>query len=112
MTLWQRLLQYIAASPLTGTWMGLLTTLGALLAVLLLRRLVPRPDRQTGSATVVLLSVGLLLGLTRLVFVATGTDASTVGRVVGVLTTFFVALGVVNTAVVVLFDVLPARTRI
>jgi small-conductance mechanosensitive channel/CRP-like cAMP-binding protein len=112
MSVWQRLLQLTAASPFTGTWMSLATTLGALLAVLVLRRLVPRPDRQAGSATVVLLSAGLVLGLSRLVFVAAGAGLSTPGRVVTVLTTFFVALGVVNTVVLVLFEVLPARTRI
>src|SRR4051812_49038260 len=103
MSAWQRLLELTAAGPFTGTWMSLGTTLGALFAVLLLKRLVPLPDRQAGSATVVLLLVGLLLGLCRLVFVAAGADLSTAGRVVSVLTTFFVALGVVNTAVLFLF---------
>src|SRR4051794_36255000 len=112
MSAWQRLLQLTAASPFTGTWMSLATTVGALLAILLLRRLVPRPDRQTGSALIVLLSVGLLLSLCRLAFVATGADMSTSGRVVSVLTTFFVALGVVNTVVMFLFEVVPARTRV
>jgi small-conductance mechanosensitive channel/CRP-like cAMP-binding protein len=112
MSAWQRLLQLTAASPFTGTWMSLATTVGALLAILLLRRLVPRPDRQTGSALIVLLSVGLLLSLCRLAFVATGADLSTSGRVVSVLTTFFVALGVVNTVVMFLFEVVPARTRV
>jgi len=110
MSVWQRLLDLTAASPFTGTWMGLGTTLGALCAVILLRRLVPLPDRQTGTATVVLLSVGLVLGLCRLVFVATGADLSTAGRVVSVLTTFFVALGAVNTAAMFVFEVVPART--
>jgi small-conductance mechanosensitive channel/CRP-like cAMP-binding protein len=78
----------------------------------MLRRLVPLPDRQTGTATVVLLSVGLVLGLCRLVFVATGADLSTAGRVVSVLTTFFVALGAVNTAILFVFEVVPARTKL
>src|SRR5438034_249582 len=112
MSAWQRLLQLTGASPFTGTWMSLATTLGAIFAVVLLRRLVPRPDRQTGSATVVVLSVALVLGLCRLVFVATGADLSTAGRVVSVLTTLFVALGVVNTAVLFLFEVVPARTHL
>jgi small-conductance mechanosensitive channel/CRP-like cAMP-binding protein len=112
MSAWQRLLDLTAASPFTGTWMSLATTLGALFGVLLLRRLVPLPDRQTGTATAVLLSVGLVLGLCRLVFVATGADLSTVGRVVSVLTTFFVALGAVNTAVLFVFEVVPARTKL
>ena len=112
MSVWQRLLLLTAASPFTGTWMSLATTLGALFVVLLMRRLVPLPDRQTGTATVVLLSVGLLLGLCRLAFVAAGADMSTAGRVVSVLTTFFVALGVVNTAIIFLFEVVPARTKL
>jgi small-conductance mechanosensitive channel/CRP-like cAMP-binding protein len=112
MSVWQRLLDLTAASPFTGTWMSLATTLGALFAVLLLRRLVPLPDRQTGTATVVLLSVGLVLGLCRLVFVATGADMSTAGRVVSVMTTLFVALGAVNTAILFMFEVVPAKTRL
>lgn len=112
MSAWQRLLQFTAASPFTGTWMSLGTTLGALLAVLLLRRLIPRPERQTGFATMVVLLVALLLCLSRLVFVVTGADQSTSGKVVGVLTTFFVALGVVNTGILFLFEVVPARTRL
>src|SRR5436190_15167428 len=110
MSVWQRLLELTAASPFTGTWMSLGTTLGALFAVLLLRRLVPLPDRQTGTATVVLLSVGLVLGLSRLVFVASGADMSTAGRVVSVMTTLFVALGAVNTAILFMFEVVPAKT--
>src|SRR4051812_13032082 len=112
MSAWQRLLQLTAASPFTGTWMSLATTVGALLAILLLRRLVPRPDRQTGSALIVLLSVGLLLSLCRLAFVATGADMSTSGRGGSVLTTFFVAPGVGHTVVMFLFEVVPARTRV
>jgi small-conductance mechanosensitive channel/CRP-like cAMP-binding protein len=112
MSAWQRLLDLTAASPFTGTWMSLGTTLGALFVVLLLRRLVPLPDRQAGTATVVLLSVGLVLGLCRLAFVATGADFSTAGRVISVLTTFFVALGAVNTAVLFVFEVVPAKTKL
>jgi len=112
MSVWQRLLEFTAAGAFTGTWMSIGTTVGALLAVVLLRRLLPRPDRQQGAATLILLLVGLLLGFSRLVFVAAGADMSTSGRVVNVLTTFFVALGVVNTAVLFLFEVVPARTRL
>src|SRR4051794_41571036 len=111
MSAWQRLLQLTAASPFTGTWMSLATTVGALLAILLLRRLVPRPDRQTGSALIVLLSVGLLLSLCRLAFVATGADLSTSGRAGTVLTTFFRAPGAGYTVVAILFAGGTARTR-
>jgi small-conductance mechanosensitive channel/CRP-like cAMP-binding protein len=112
MTVWERLLHLTDASPFTGTWMSLGTTVGALLAVLALRRLVRIDDRQQGGATVVLLGTGLLLGLVRLLFVSTGAHMSTAGRVLTVLTTFFVALGAVNTAVLFVFELLPARTRV
>lgn len=112
MSAWERLMQLTSASPFTGTWMSLATTLGAMLALFVVRRLVPPEDRHRGSTTLLLLSVGLLLGLCRLVFVATGGTMSTTGRLVGVLTTFFVSLGAVNTAVLFLFEVIPARTRL
>src|SRR5438093_10292793 len=112
MSVWERLLHLTDASPFTGTWMSLGTTVGAVLAVLALRRLLPQDDRQRGLSTLVLLSGALLLGLVRLAFVATGAGMSTAGRVVTVLTTFFVALGAVNTAVLFVFEVIPARTRV
>jgi small-conductance mechanosensitive channel/CRP-like cAMP-binding protein len=112
MSVWDRLLHLTDASPFTGTWMSLGTTLGALLALLALRRLVHFDERQQGSATVVLLAAGLLLGLFRLLFVATGAHLSTAGRVLEVLTTFFVALGAVNTAILFVFELLPARTNL
>jgi small-conductance mechanosensitive channel/CRP-like cAMP-binding protein len=112
MSAWQRLLQFTAASPFSGTWMSVGTSLGALFAVVMLRRLVPRSDRPAGAVTAVLLSAGLLLSLCRLLFLATGAHLSVAGRALSVLTTFFVSLGVVNTAVLFLFEVVPARTRL
>src|SRR5262249_54192340 len=82
MSAWQRLLHLADASPFTGTWMSLGTTLGALLLLLVLRRLVPADERQQGSAPVVLLALGLLLGLVRLLFVFGGAHLSTAGRVI------------------------------
>ncbi len=112
MSAWDRLLALTAASPFTGTWMSLGTAFGALIVVTVLRRLLPPEDRQHGGSTVVLLSIGLVLGLARLLFVAAGAHDATVGKVVSVLTTFFVALGAVNTAVLFVFEVVPARARI
>lgn len=112
MSAWERLLQLTGASPFTGTWMSLGTALGALVAVLAFRRLLPRDDRGHGSTTAVLLAVGLMLGCVRLLFAATGAHVSTTGRVVNVMTTFFVALGAMNAAVMFVFDVVPARTRV
>jgi small-conductance mechanosensitive channel/CRP-like cAMP-binding protein len=112
MSAWERLLELTASSPFTGTWMSLGTALGALIAVLVLRRLLPRDDRGHGSTTAVLLSVGLLLGLVRLFFAVTGAHASTIGKVVNVLTTFFVSLGAVNALVLFVFEVVPARTQL
>jgi small-conductance mechanosensitive channel/CRP-like cAMP-binding protein len=111
MSVWHRLLQLTSASPFTGTWMSLGTAAGALLAFFLFRRVLPADDRQQSSATPVLLGIGLLLGLFRLVLVALGAHESTTGKVVSVLTTFFVALGAVNTVVMFVFEVLPVRSR-
>src|SRR5262249_42572597 len=112
MTAWERLLALTSASPFTGTWMSLGTASGALIVVLALRRLLPADDRSHGSTTAILLSVGVLLSVVRLLFAATGAHVSTSGKVVNVLTTFFVAVGAVNTVVMFVFDVLPARTHI
>src|SRR5689334_13641888 len=107
MSAWERLLELTASSPFTGSWMSLGTALGALIAVLVLRRLLPRDDRSHGSTTAILLSVGLLLGLVRLFFAVTGAHVSTIGKVVNVLTTFFVSLGAINALVMFVFDVVP-----
>jgi small-conductance mechanosensitive channel/CRP-like cAMP-binding protein len=110
--MWDRLLQLTAASPISGTWMSLATAGAAIVAVLVARRLIPRDDRLHGGATLLLSAIGLLLGSVRLALVALGTHASPTGRVIGLLTTFCVAMGAVNAAILFVFDVLPARTRL
>ena len=114
MSVWHRLLALTAASPFTGTWMSLATAAGGLLAFGLFRKLIPADERQqgSGSATPVLLVIGLVLGLFRLLLVTLGAHESTTGKVISVLTTFFVALGAVNTVVIFVFDVLPVRSRL
>ena len=76
MSVWERLLHLTDASPFTGTWMSLATTLGALLAVLVMRRWAHADERQQGGATTVLLGVGLVLGVVRLLFVFSGAHRS------------------------------------
>src|SRR4051812_16591678 len=112
MSAWGRPLHLTDASPFTGTWMSLATAASALLGVVVLRRLMPGDDRQRGSATAIVLSIGVLLGIFRLLLVLTGAHMSTAGRVVEVLTTFFIALGAVNTAILFVFEVVPARSRL
>jgi small-conductance mechanosensitive channel/CRP-like cAMP-binding protein len=112
MTAWDRLVQLTASSPFTGTWMSLATAVGGVAAVLLARRLIPPDDRPHGGATLVLLLIGLLLGAFRLVLVALGAQDSAPGRLIGLLTTFCVALGTVNAAILFVFEVLPARSRL
>jgi small-conductance mechanosensitive channel/CRP-like cAMP-binding protein len=111
MSAWDRLLELTASSPFTGSWMSLATAAGGLVAVAIARRLIPRDDRPHGGATVVLLSIGLMLGAVRLLLVAVGAQASTPARVIGVLTTFCVAMGAINATLLFVFDVVPARTR-
>jgi small-conductance mechanosensitive channel/CRP-like cAMP-binding protein len=112
MSTWDRLLQLTASSPFTGTWMSLATAAGAVLAVLGARRLIPPDDRAHGGATLVLLLIGLLLGCFRLLLLALGVSNSAPGQVIGLLTTFCVATGAVNAAIMFVFEVVPARSRL
>ncbi len=112
MSVWDRLLTLTSSSPFTGTWMSLATAFGATVAVIMLRRMLPPEDRHHGSATLVFLTIGFLLACVRLVLVAAGADTATVGKVISILTTFFVAMGAINTALLLLLEVVPARTRV
>jgi small-conductance mechanosensitive channel/CRP-like cAMP-binding protein len=112
MSAWDRMLHFSSASPFTSSWMSLATASGALVAVLVMRRMLPPDGRQSGGATAVLLSMALLLVSFRLLLVATGAKFSVTGRVINLLTTFFVALGTVNAAILFVFEVVPARTRL
>jgi small-conductance mechanosensitive channel/CRP-like cAMP-binding protein len=92
--------------------MSLGTALVALVGVMALRRALPPDDRQQGVATAMLLSLAILLGTFRLLIATVGASFSTTGRVVTVLTTFFVALGAVNAVILLVFEVIPARTKL
>jgi len=112
MSPWQRLLDFTTAGPFTGPGMSLLTAVGALAALILLRRRLPREHRDHGSVLQIFLVVGASLALLRLGLVAVGGGHLAFGRVMSVLATFFVAMGAVGTAVMGVFEILPARANL
>jgi small-conductance mechanosensitive channel/CRP-like cAMP-binding protein len=112
MSTWQRLLDFTKAGPFTGPGMSLLTALGALAALILLRRRLPREHRDNGSVLQIFLILGATLALLRLGLIVIGGGNLAFARVMSVLSTFFVAMGAVGTAVMGLFEVLPERVHI
>jgi small-conductance mechanosensitive channel len=112
MSLWARLIDLVAASPFTGTWMSPATALVAMLVLVLARRLLPQDQRHHGRSLLVFLLAGLLLGLLRLGVVALGAGDTTAGVLVGMVTTFCVAMGAVGTAILVMLVVVPGRARL
>lgn len=112
MNLEQRMVDLTAASPFTGAGMSLVTALVALAVLMFLRRLLPRESRDHGSVLKTFLAVGALLALLRLVLVTVGVGHLAVGRAPAMLSTFFVAMGVMGTAVLGIFEILPARVDI
>jgi small-conductance mechanosensitive channel/CRP-like cAMP-binding protein len=100
------------SAPFSDTWMRLATATIGLVVVALLRRMLPAERRQQGSATTALLAIGLLLGLLAALLTSAGGPPSTTAKVVGVLATFFVALGVVNVGLLMVFEVVPRRSRL
>ncbi len=105
-------LKRILHDPTAGAVAILVAAVVSLGIVVLTRRLVPRDGRARGSVTATLLILGFLLGVVRLVVAVTGAGQSMAGRVVGTLGLFFVALGGMSAVVLLIFEVLPARTRV
>jgi small-conductance mechanosensitive channel/CRP-like cAMP-binding protein len=112
MTIEQRLVGLTQSSAFTGPGMSLFTALAALVILVLLRRLLPRENRDHGSVLKIFLAVGALLALTRLSLLAVGAGALAVGRLLTMLSSFFVAMGVIGTAVMAVFEVLPSKANI
>jgi small-conductance mechanosensitive channel/CRP-like cAMP-binding protein len=112
MTAWQRLLDLTQAGPFTGPGMSLATALGALVVLVLLRRKLSAENRDHGRVLQIFLITGACLALLRLGLIAIGGGDLSFGRVMAVLSTFFVALGAVGTAVMGVFEILPARLNL
>jgi small-conductance mechanosensitive channel/CRP-like cAMP-binding protein len=112
MNLWQRLLDLTKAGPFTGPGMSLLTALGTLAVLIFLRRRLPRENRDHGSVLQIFLVIGASLALLRLGLLAVGGGHLAFGRVMAVLSTFFVAMGAVGTLVMAMFEILPARANV
>jgi small-conductance mechanosensitive channel/CRP-like cAMP-binding protein len=110
--MWQRLFDFTKSGPFTGPGMSLLTALGALAALILLRRRLPHEHRGNGTVLQFFLIIGACLALLRLGLIAMGGEHLSFARVMSVLSTFFVAMGAVGTAVMGAFEVLPARIHI
>ncbi|MGC9984367.1 MAG: mechanosensitive ion channel family protein [Polyangia bacterium] len=112
MNRWQRLLDLTKAGPFTGPGMSLLTALGTLVVLIFLRRRLPRENRDHGSVLQIFLVIGASLALLRLGLLAVGGGHLAFGRVMAVLSTFFVAMGAVGTLVMAMFEILPARANV
>jgi small-conductance mechanosensitive channel len=112
MSLWARLLDLVASSPMTGTWMSPATALLALLALVATRRLLLKEDRHHGRTLQVFLVIGLLAGLIRLGLFALGAHGTTAAVLMGIITTFFVTMGVVGTGIIVFLVLLPSRLHL
>jgi small-conductance mechanosensitive channel/CRP-like cAMP-binding protein len=112
MDLGQRLVAFTTASPFSGAGMSLITALAALAVLVILRRMLPPEHRDHGQVLKVFLSVGALLALARLGLVALGIGRHAAGHVLTMLSTFLVAMGVIGTVVMGVFEILPRRANI
>jgi small-conductance mechanosensitive channel/CRP-like cAMP-binding protein len=112
MNLGQRIVALTTASPFTGAGMSLVTALAALVVLVVLRRMLPPENRDHGSVLKIFLAVGALLAFTRLGLVAVGVGQHGVARLLTMLSTFLVAMGVIGTAVMGVFEILPSRANI
>ena len=112
MNLGQRIVALTTASPFTGAGMSLVTALAALAILVGLRRLLPPESRDHGSVLKIFLAVGALLAFTRLGLLALGAGQLGLGRVLTMLSTFLVAMGVIGTAVMGVFEILPRKANI
>lgn len=112
MNLGQRLVELTEASPFTGAGMSLVTALVALVVLVFLRRMLPPEHRDHGGVLKIFLVVGALLAFTRLGLLTLGAGELAIGRLLTMLSTFFVAMGVIGTAVMGVFEILPRRANI
>jgi small-conductance mechanosensitive channel/CRP-like cAMP-binding protein len=112
MNLGQRIVDLTAASPFTGAGMSLVTALVALGILVFLRRMLPPENRDHGGVLKIFLVVGALLAFLRLGLLAIGAGELAIGRILTMLSTFFVAMGVIGTAVMGVFEILPRRANI
>jgi small-conductance mechanosensitive channel/CRP-like cAMP-binding protein len=112
MNLGQHLVDLTESSPFTGAGMSLVTALVALVILLFLRRLLPPENRDHGGVLKIFLAVGALLAFVRLGLLTLGVGLPAMGRLLTMLSTFFVAMGVIGTAVMGVFEILPRRANI
>ena len=112
MNLGQRLVAFTTASPFAGPGMSLVTALVALVILVGLRRMLPPEHRDHGSVLKVFLAVGAALAFTRLGLLARDVGQQALGRVLAMLSTFLVAMGVIGTAVMGVFEILPRKAKI
>jgi len=112
MNLGQRIVALTSASPFTGAGMSLITALAALAILVVLRRMLPPENRDHGSVLKILLAVGASLAFTRLGLITAGVGHHAVARLLTMLSTFFVAMGVIGTGVMGVFEILPSRVNI
>jgi len=112
MNIGQRLVELTEASPFTGAGMSLVTALAALIVLVFLRRMLPPENRDHGGVLKIFLAVGALLAFIRLGLLTVGVGLLAMGRLLTMLSTFFVAMGVIGTVVMGVFEILPRRANI
>ena len=112
MNLGQRLVELTEASPFTGAGMSLVTALVALVVLVFLRRMLPPENRDHGGVLKIFLAVGAVLAFLRLGLLTVGVGLLAMGRLLTMLSTFFVAMGGIGTAVMGVFEILPRRANI
>ena len=112
MSIWARLLDLLASSPFTGTWMSPATALVTLLALFAARRMLPREERHHGRTLIVFLAAGALVGLLRLGLFALGAADTAAAVLLGLITTFCVSIGAVGTGIIVFLVLIPGRLRL
>jgi small-conductance mechanosensitive channel len=112
MSIWARLLDLLASSPFTGTWMSPATAVVTLLALFVTRRMLPPEERHHGRTLLVFLAVGVLFGLLRLGLFALGAGDTSAGILLGLITTFCVSIGAVGTCIIVFLVLIPGRVRV
>jgi small-conductance mechanosensitive channel/CRP-like cAMP-binding protein len=112
MNLGQRIVSLTTASPFTGAGMSLGTALVALVILVGFRRLLPPEDRDHGQVLKIFLAMGAVLAATRLGLLALAVGQQGLGRILTMLSTFLVAMGVIGTVVMGVFEILPRRVNI
>lgn len=107
--MWDPFHDLTVTGPTGAAVAAILLCLAAMGALLLLRRMLPSDNQRDGGAMMVSLWIALILDLTRLGLMELRLGQTTLARVMGVLATVLLSLGIVGTVLLVLLDIVPDR---